>query len=57
MPIQVTAEFAAFAQPNALETSILGRDVLNNFDVIVSRPRGEVLLLAPRHGYRVVESA
>jgi hypothetical protein len=33
--------------------SILGRDVLDNFDVIVSRRRDEVLLLAPNHRYEV----
>ena len=32
-----------------------GRDVLNNFNVILSRPRNEVLLLAPRHTYQVIE--
>ena len=32
---------------------LLGRDVLNIFDVILSHRRGEVLLLAPNHQYRV----
>lgn len=40
----------------AIDLSILGRDVLNNFDVIISRPRNEVLLLAPRHTYQVITS-
>jgi hypothetical protein len=33
--------------------SVLGRDVLDNFDVIFSRRRDEVLLLAPNHSYTV----
>ena len=32
------------------------RIYLNHFDVIVSRPKSEVLLLAPRHGYQVVQA-
>ena len=46
-------EFAAFTDPSATDLSILGRDVLNHFDVILSRRRNEVLLLAPNHQYRV----
>ena len=33
--------------------SVLGRDVTNNFDVIYSFPRREVMLLAPPHTYQV----
>jgi hypothetical protein len=33
--------------------SILGRDVLDHFDLIESRRRNEVLLLAQNHQYRV----
>ena len=46
-------EFAAFTDAAATDLSILGRDVLNHFDVILSRRRNEVLLLAPNHQYRV----
>lgn len=53
VPIHVRGEFAAFTDPDATDLSILGRDVLDLFDVIVSRRRDEVLLLAPNHGYRV----
>lgn len=56
VPIRVRGEFAAFTDPLATDVSILGRDVLNNFDVIVSRPRNEVLLLAPNHHYHVRRS-
>jgi hypothetical protein len=45
--------FAAFTDSAASDPSILGRDILNYFDVILSRQRNEVLLLAPNHQYRV----
>jgi hypothetical protein len=47
------SEFAAFTDHSATDLSILGRDVLNHFDLILSRRRNEVLLLAPNHQYRV----
>lgn len=50
---RVQGEFAAFTDPETSGLSLLGRDVLDNFDVIVSRRRDEVLLLAPTHQYRV----
>jgi hypothetical protein len=51
---RVHGEYAAFTDPEVTDMSILGRDVLDNFDVILSRRREEVLLLAPNHQYRVV---
>jgi hypothetical protein len=55
-PVMVRGEFAAFADPLTSDLSILGRDVLDNFDVIISRRRDEVLLLAPNHQYQVTRS-
>ena len=52
-PAHIRGEFAAFIDPTATDLSILGRDVLYHFDVILSRRRNEVLLLAPNHQYRV----
>jgi hypothetical protein len=52
----VRGEFAAFTDPLAIDLSVLGRDVLDNFDLIVSRRRDEVLLLAPSHRYEVLRS-
>jgi hypothetical protein len=49
-------EFAAFTDRSATDLSILGRDVLNHFDLILSRRRNEVLLLAPNHQYRVEQA-
>ncbi len=46
-------DFAAFTDPRATDLSILGRDVLGNFDAILSRRRDEVLLLASNHQYDV----
>jgi Aspartyl protease len=50
----VRGQFAAFIDPLATDLSILGRDVLDNFDVILSRRRDDVLLLAPNHQYVVM---
>ena len=52
----VRGEFAAFTDPTATDLNILGRDVLNNFDVILSHRRNEVLLLAPNHRNHRVET-
>jgi hypothetical protein len=51
--VRVRGEFAGFTDPAATDLSVLGRDVLDNFDLIISRRRNEILLLAPRHQYRV----
>jgi hypothetical protein len=51
--VHIRGGFAAFTDPAATDLSILGRDVLNIFDVIVSKRRNEVLLLAGNHQYRV----
>jgi len=51
-PARVHGELAAFTAPGATDSSVLGRDVLDHFDLIVSRRRNEVLLLAPRHQYQ-----
>ena len=55
-PATVRGEFAAFTDPQATDFSILGRDVLDNFDVILSRRRNDVLLLAPVHRYDVMRT-
>jgi hypothetical protein len=43
--------FAAFPDPAALDMSVLGRDILNLFALIVDRPRDVVRLLGTPHGY------
>ncbi len=52
-PARIQGEFAAFTDPAAADMSILGRNVLDHFDLIASRRRNEVLLLAMNHQYRV----
>lgn len=47
-------DFAAFTDPAATDLSILGRDVLDHFDVITSRRQNAVLLLAGNHRYQIV---
>ena len=54
--MRIHGVYAAFTDPNTTDMSILGRDVLDNFDVIVSKPRNEVLLLSQNHQYRVVSA-
>jgi hypothetical protein len=49
----VRGNFAAFLNPSATDYSILGRDVLDNFDIIVSRRWDQILLLASNHRYQV----
>ncbi|HZZ81478.1 MAG TPA: hypothetical protein VFE62_23450 [Gemmataceae bacterium] len=49
----VQASFPAFTDAGAIEFSILGRDVLDLFDVILSRKRNEVVLLAPPSRYEI----
>jgi len=51
--VRVRGEFAGVTDPTATDLSILGRDVLDNFDLILSWCRSEVLLLAPRHYYHI----
>jgi len=51
---RINAVYASLTDPLAIGMSVLGRDVLNFFDVILSKPRNEVLLLAPNHRYQVL---
>ena len=51
--LRVRGEFACFTDPTATDFSVLGGDVLDLFDLIISRPRHEVFLVAAGHRYRV----
>jgi len=51
--ISLRGQYAAIAQPEALDMSVLGRDVTGLFAVIVDRPGDAVCLLGQRHRYRV----
>lgn len=54
VPDRIRGEFAGFAGTDDLGLSLLGRDVLNHFDVIVSRRNNEVAMLAGNHRYQIV---
>lgn len=51
---KVRGEFLGLLDPAASDLCVLGRDVTDNFDLILSRRRDEVLLLAPAHYYQVL---
>lgn len=46
--------FAALSDVSALDVSVLGRDVLNHFDIIMSRRNNEIAMLAGNHRYQIV---
>ena len=51
--ITVGGSFGIFTELSSSDVSILGRDVTDNFDVIYSFSKREVLLLATPHSYLV----
>lgn len=52
--VDFPAEFAAFTDQTALDTPVLGRDVLNVFAVVLDRPRNVVCLLHGTESYSTV---
>jgi aspartyl protease len=52
--VTFASHFVGFTALSALDMSLLGRDILNHFAVIVDHPGKIVCLLAPRHHYQVV---
>jgi hypothetical protein len=51
--IVVQGSFAAFTQLDALDMSVLGRDIMNLFAVIVDRPGDTVCMLGKGHSYSI----
>ena len=51
--VTLRGQYAAVASPDALDFSVLGRDVTRLFAVIVDQPGNVVCLLGQRHRYRV----
>lgn len=49
-------QYAALTDADALDMSVLGRDVLNFFAVIVDRPQNVVCLLCQKHSYTIAQS-
>lgn len=52
-PITVRGQYAAVTAPDALDMSVLGRDITGLFAVIVDQPGQVVCLLGQRHRYRI----
>jgi hypothetical protein len=52
--VTIPSRFFAFTALSALDMSVLGRDVLNRFAVIVDKPNNIVCLLVPRHQYAIL---
>lgn len=50
-------QFAALTDPEALDMSVLGRDISNVFAVIVDRPRDVICLLGQQHRYVIVQQS
>jgi hypothetical protein len=48
-------QFAAVMDPEALDMSVLGRDVTGLFAVIVDRPGNAVCLVRERHRYAILQ--
>ena len=46
-------QFAGFTDPEALDMSVLGRDILNLFALIVDQPADTVCLLGQKHFYTI----
>lgn len=55
-PVVFTSHYAAFCEPAAADMSVLGRDILDLFALIVDRRRNRVCLLGQRHDYAIVET-
>lgn len=49
-------EYAAFTQPESLDISVLGRDVMDLFSLVVDRLASLVSLIRDRHTYRIETS-
>ena len=55
-PVSFRSRFAAVSDASVLDISVLGRDITDNFAVIVDRRQDAVYLLGQRHRYRIDES-
>ncbi len=53
--VAFSGRFAAFTQLEALDMSVLGRDILQLFAVIFDQPRGRVCMLRDRHDYTIAQ--
>jgi predicted aspartyl protease len=49
------SRFTAVTDPTALDLSVLGRDIIDLFALIVDRPGNIVCLLSQRHRYEIIQ--
>jgi hypothetical protein len=56
VPVPINGPFSVSTDPTSPDCSLLGRDVLNLFAVIIDRPADMVCLLSGRHRYVIQES-
>jgi len=54
-PVTFHSHFTAVTDPTALDLSVLGRDILDFFALIVDRPGNIVRLLSQRHRYEIIQ--
>ena len=54
VPVHFHGVFHGLTDPIELDMSILGRDILRHFALIVDRPGLVVTLVAGQHGYRIL---
>jgi hypothetical protein len=54
--VSFRGSYAAVVKDEALDFSVLGRDILSLFAVIVDDPQRTVCLLSQRHSYTIVEN-
>ncbi len=52
-PVTLRGHYAAVTEPEALDMSVLGRDITGFFAVIVDHPGQVVCLVGQRHQYRI----
>lgn len=52
--VTIRGGLLALTDPIALDLSVLGRDILGHFAVIVDKPKRAVMLLHGGHDYRVI---
>lgn len=56
VPVLFRGRYAAVTDATALDISVLGRDITDNFSVIVDRQQNAVYLLGQRHSYSITQS-
>jgi hypothetical protein len=55
--IKFQGSFAGFTEAEALDMSVLGRDIMNLFAVIIDRPGDAVCMIGHGHRYTITTQA